>query len=52
MRMSLAIPMLPVRSVQASLDFYEKPGFTVEDRNDRWGWAMLRLDQCRLMLDQ
>jgi len=52
MRMSRLVPMLPVKSVRASLDFYEKLGFTVEDRNDNWGWAMLRLDECQLMLDQ
>jgi catechol 2,3-dioxygenase-like lactoylglutathione lyase family enzyme len=44
--------MLPVKSMPASVDFYRKLGFTVEERNDHWGWAMLRLDECRLMLDQ
>lgn len=44
--------MLPVRSVAASIEFYEKLGFTVEKRNDEWAWAMLRFDECRLMLDQ
>jgi len=24
----------------------------VEQRNDGWGWAMLRFDECRLMLDK
>ena len=52
MRMSRLIPMLPVKSVQASAEFYEKLGFTVEQRNDQWGWAMLRFDECRLMLDE
>jgi predicted lactoylglutathione lyase len=52
MRMSRLIPMLPVKSVRVSVEFYEKLGFTVEQRNDQWGWAMLRLDVCRLMLDQ
>ena len=52
MRMSRLIPMLPVKSVQASAEFYEKLGFTVEQRNDQWGWAMLCFDECRLMLDQ
>ncbi|WP_368566079.1 VOC family protein [Pseudoxanthomonas sp. UTMC 1351] len=44
--------MLPVRSVAASVEFYRKLGFGVERRNDDWAWAMLRFDECRLMLDQ
>jgi len=52
MTMSRLIPMLPVRSMPASVEFYRKLGFDVERREDRWGWAMLRLDDCRLMLDQ
>jgi catechol 2,3-dioxygenase-like lactoylglutathione lyase family enzyme len=51
-RMSRLIPMLPVRSMPASVEFYQKLGFDVEQRNDDWGWAMLRFDDCRLMLDQ
>jgi uncharacterized glyoxalase superfamily protein PhnB len=27
-------------------------GFEVENRNDDWRWAMLRFDECRLMVDQ
>ncbi|MFN8548371.1 MAG: MOSC domain-containing protein [Candidatus Eisenbacteria bacterium] len=51
--MTRLIPMLPVRSLAASLDFYcGKLGFEVENREDAWGWAMIRFDQCRLMLDQ
>jgi catechol 2,3-dioxygenase-like lactoylglutathione lyase family enzyme len=46
------IPMLPVRSLAASVAFYEALGFEVEQRRDDWGWAMLRLDDCRLMLDR
>lgn len=52
MKMSSLIPMLPVKSMPASVQFYEKLGFSVADRNDDWGWAMLRFDDCRLMLDQ
>lgn len=52
MTMNRLIPMLPVRSMPASVDFYRKLGFDVERREDHWGWAMLRLDECRLMLDQ
>jgi catechol 2,3-dioxygenase-like lactoylglutathione lyase family enzyme len=50
--MTRLIPMLPVRDMPASVEFYEKLGFEVERRNDDWRWAMLRLDECRLMLDQ
>ncbi|MDX9735633.1 MAG: VOC family protein [Thermoanaerobaculia bacterium] len=46
------IPMLPVRHVPASVAFYGKLGFTVETRHEEWGWAMLRLGECRLMVDQ
>ena len=53
MKMTRLIPMLPVRSLPASVDFYCRMlGFEVEKRNDDWGWAMLRFDDCRLMLDQ
>lgn len=52
MKMDRLIPMLPVASVPASIAFYEKLGFSVERRNDGWGWAMLRFDECRLMVDQ
>jgi catechol 2,3-dioxygenase-like lactoylglutathione lyase family enzyme len=45
--------MLPVESMPASVDFYCRMlGFQVETRNDDWGWAMLRFDECRLMVDQ
>jgi catechol 2,3-dioxygenase-like lactoylglutathione lyase family enzyme len=44
--------MLPVKSLPASIGFYQKLGFTIEKKNDGWGWAMLRFDECRLMLDQ
>src|SRR5678815_3731103 len=44
--------MLPVRSIHASVEFYQKLGFGIEDRNDDWRWAMLRFGECRLMVDQ
>ena len=45
--------MLPVNSMPKSVDFYcGMLGFEVENRNDEWRWAMLRFDECRLMLDQ
>lgn len=52
MKMNRIIPMLPVRSMPASVEYYEKLGFTVEQRRDDWRWAMLRFDECRLMLDE
>jgi len=52
MRMNRLVPMLPVKSMPASIDFYRKLGFKVEQRNDDWGWAMLRFDECLLMVDQ
>lgn len=52
MKMNRLIPMLPVRHMPASVSFYEKLGFSVENRNDQWGFAMLRFDECRLMVDQ
>jgi len=52
MKMTRLIPMLPVASVPASIEFYEKLGFTVEKRNEDWRWAMLRFGECRLMVDQ
>jgi catechol 2,3-dioxygenase-like lactoylglutathione lyase family enzyme len=52
MRMNRLIPMLPVKSMPASVVFYQKLGFSVEQKNDSWGWAMLFFDECRLMLDQ
>ncbi len=52
MKMNRLIPMLPVRSMPASIEFYQKLGFSVEQRNDAWHWAMLIFGECRLMVDQ
>jgi catechol 2,3-dioxygenase-like lactoylglutathione lyase family enzyme len=52
MKMNRLIPMLPVKSMPASVEFYQKLGFRVERRKDEWGWAMLRFNECRLMVDQ
>ena len=52
MKMNRLTPMLPVRSMPASVAFYQKLGFSVEQRNDDWGWARLQFDDCQLMLDQ
>jgi len=52
MKLNRLIPMLPVKSMPASVDFYRKLGFSVEQRNDEWRWAMLRSGECRLMVDE
>ena len=52
MTLQRLIPMLPVRSMPASVEFYAKLGFAVENRNDHWRWAMLVLGECRLMVDE
>ena len=52
MSLSRIVPMQPVRDIATSIGFYAKLGFTVEQRNDEWGWAMLRCGACELMLDQ
>jgi catechol 2,3-dioxygenase-like lactoylglutathione lyase family enzyme len=52
MKMTRLIPMLPVEDIAASIAFYQKLGFVVEQRRDDWGWAMLRFDECRIMVDR
>jgi len=52
MKMNRLIPMLPVKNLAASVAFYQKLGFSVERKQDHWRWAMLRFDECRLMVDQ
>jgi uncharacterized glyoxalase superfamily protein PhnB len=52
MKMTRLVPMLPVRNMPASVAFYQKLGFSVEDRHDEWRWAMLRFDDCQLMVDE
>jgi uncharacterized glyoxalase superfamily protein PhnB len=52
MKMNRLVPMLPVKSMPASVEFYQKLGFKVERKEDDWGWAMLRFDECSIMLDQ
>lgn len=44
--------MLPVSDLAVSIEFYQRLGFTVEHRRDDWGWAMLRFDECRIMVDR
>ena len=50
MKMQRVIPMLPVRHMPTSIEFYAKLGFAVEKRNDEWRCAMLVLDECLLMV--
>ncbi len=52
MQMTRMIPMLAVASMPASVAFYLKLGFSVEQRRDDWRWAMLVFGDCRLMLDE
>lgn len=52
MKMNRLVPMLPVNSISASIEFYQKLGFGVEQRNDDWRWAKLSFDGCELMVDQ
>lgn len=52
MKMTRLIPMLPVRSMPASVAFFRKLGFSVEQKNDGWRWAMLCFGECRLMVDE
>ena len=52
MHLDRLVPMLPVASLAASVPFYEKLGFTAEQRNDDWGWARLRCGNAQIMLDQ
>ena len=52
MKMTRLIPMLPVKSMPASVAFYQKLGFGIEQRKDEWRWAMLRFGECRLMVDE
>ena len=51
-KMNRLIPILPVKSMPASVAFYQQLGFSVEQRNDQWSWAMLCCDECRVMVDQ
>ena len=52
MKMNRIIPMLPVKNMPASVAFYQKLGFSIEQRNEIWRWAMLCFGECRLMVDQ
>jgi catechol 2,3-dioxygenase-like lactoylglutathione lyase family enzyme len=52
MKLNRLIPMLPVRSMPASVEFYQKLGFSIEQKNSDWRWAMLCFGECRLMVDE
>jgi predicted lactoylglutathione lyase len=42
MKMNHLIPMLPVSNISVSVEFYQKLGFTVEQRRDDWSNAPVR----------
>jgi predicted lactoylglutathione lyase len=42
MKMNQLIPMLPVSNISVSVEFYQKLGFTVEQRRDDWSNATVR----------
>jgi uncharacterized glyoxalase superfamily protein PhnB len=44
--------MLPVSNMPASVEFYRKLGFSIEQQNSDWRWAMLCFGDCRLMVDE
>ena len=52
MKMTRVTPMLPVRSMPASVEFYQKLGFEVDERNEQWRWARLISGDCSLMVDE
>jgi uncharacterized glyoxalase superfamily protein PhnB len=52
MKMNRLIPMLPVASMPDSVEYYQKLGFGIEQKNVHWRWAMLVFDECRLMVDE
>jgi len=52
MKLNRLIPMLPVRNMAQSVAFYQKLGFSIEQRKDEWRWAMLCFGECRLMVDE
>ena len=51
MTLDRLVPMLSVRDLTRSIEFYLRLGFELEDRNDDWGWAKVRQSRCELMLD-
>ena len=52
MKMTRLVPMLPVSNMPASVGFYQKLGFSIDQQNDEWRWAMLCFDDCCLMVDE
>ena len=51
MKLNHLRPMLWTNEMQASKDFYSKVlGFEVEEYNEEWGWASLKLDEVGIML--
>ena len=52
MKLNSLVPMLPVRSMPASVEFYRKLGFEVDQRHDEWRWARVAFGDVCLMLDE
>ncbi len=50
MKLNRLIPMLPVKSMPANVDFYQKLGFSVEKKNDDWRWARMCNSATRLII--
>ena len=51
MKLSHLRPMLWTNEMQTSIDFYTRVlGFEVEEYNEEWGWASLKLDEVGIML--
>ena len=52
MKLNRLIPMLPVRSMPVSVEFYQNMRDSRLNGGTMTGWAMLCFDECRLMVDQ
>jgi catechol 2,3-dioxygenase-like lactoylglutathione lyase family enzyme len=52
MKLNRLTPMLPVKSMPASVAFYQKLGFSIEKKNDDWRWARMCFGDCCLMVDE
>jgi uncharacterized glyoxalase superfamily protein PhnB len=50
MKLTALTPMLWTEALSETIDFYTKKlGFTCDERNDDWGWAILHKDELELM---
>lgn len=46
------VPMLPAHDLAASVAFYRRLGFEVENLREEWGWVSMALGPHRIMLDR